>query len=87
MTVSNTMSQITDAFPDDSSSGWKGISYEFLLVDQNPHTHARNGILMTILFSKDSKTDRSITKAFTAILYNMLLDEESFSILASTLNR
>ena len=86
MTVSNTMSQITDVSYNNCSVR-KGISYEFLLVDRNPHVQARNIILMTILSSKYAVTDKSIIKGFTSILYNMHLDEESFSILASTLNR
>ena len=87
MTVSQNMPHILGAVWHTNTYSWKELSFEFVLADPNPHVQARNKILMTILSSNYAKSDKSIAKAFTCILYNTHLDEESFSVLASTLNR
>ena len=64
------------------------MTLEFVLAENNYHVQARNILLIEILSSNTNVPGSScITKAFTSILYNMNLDEESFFILQSTLKR
>ena len=63
------------------------MTCEFVLVESNHHVQAKNILLMTILSDKCYFPGISITNAFTALLYNMHLDKESFCILKSTLKR
>ena len=66
----------------------KNHSCEFVLLESNHYVQARNILLLTVLSTTEGNFSRtSIINAFTALLYNIHLDEESFNIMKSALER
>ena len=60
---------------------------EFVLHDSNYYAQARNILLFKVLTTEDDDDSESIIDSFTAMLYNIHLDEDSFFRMQSSLQR
>ena len=60
---------------------------EFVLLDSNYYAQARNILLFKVLTTEDDDDSESIIDSFTAMLYNIHLDQDSFFRMQSSLQR
>ena len=61
------------------SVDFKG-SFQFVLVDPNPHVQARNLVLLSLLL-RQNEDDQFAVLAFTRALYSLHLDAKTFHLM------
>ena len=87
-TASNTSEKLKHSEKQASILNTADLICEFVLHDSNYYAQARNILLFKVLTSEDDDDDgESIIDSFTAMLYNIHLDEDSFFRMQSSLQR
>ena len=88
-TASNTSEKLKHSEKQASILNTADLICEFVLHDGNYYAQARNILLYKVLTTEEYDDDgsESIIDSFTAMLYNIHLDEDSFFRMQSSLQR
>ena len=77
-TASRTLEKLKHSEKQASILNTADLICEFVLLDSNYYAQARNILLYKVLTTEDDGDCESVINSFTAMLYNLHLDEDSF---------
>ena len=88
-TASRTSEKLNHSEKQTSNLNTADLICEFVLHDSNCYAQARNILLFKVLTTEEDDDDgsESIIDSFTAMLYNIHLDQDSFFRMQSSLQR